>query len=368
MDRRSFLGLSVGSAMAIGLAPMLSARVSGPYTASNPLLLNQNENSLGMSPRAVEAAKKALALGHRYPDEHVAVLSADIARREGLPAGNIGVSNGSTGIIEAIIRAQADRNATIVAPAITYGQARRLASNWGMAYRVIPMGTDFEVDIAAMESTALTIDGPVLIYLVSPNNPTGRLTSSSAIAGWVKRAPDNVFFLIDEAYHELVADPLYKSAVSLVKAGYRNLVVTRTFSKIYAMAGMRVGYGIAHIEVMKQIKRYYSSWNVNVVAVIAATAALEDQVFFKRSFDENQAAKQMVYQAMKRSGLRCIPSEGNFILHETGMELEAYQRAMSDRHIRVGRGMGTGQHWNRLSMGTVGEMAYFLEQFRMLHG
>ena len=229
------------------------------------------------------------------------------------------------------------------------------------------MGTDFEMDIPAMESAALKIDGPVLIYLVSPNNPTGRLTPSSAIASWVKRAPENIFFLIDEAYHELVADPLYESAVSLVRTGYRNLVVTRTFSKIYAMAGMRVGYGIAHSEVMKQIKRFYSSWNVNAVAVVAAAAALEDQVFFKRSFDENQAAKQMVYQAMKQLGLRCIPSEGNFILHETGMDLKAYQRAMYDRHIRVGRDMGTGQHWNRLSMGTVGEMAYFLEQLQVLH-
>jgi len=367
MDRRSFIGLTAGAAAVVGLAPIMPARATELYSASHPLLLNQNENSLGMSPRTIESAKKAMALGHRYPDDHVATLGADLARREGLLPQNIGVSNGSTGIIEAIIRDQADKKATIVAPAITYGQAGRLADNWGVTYRTIPMGEDFKIDIAAMEAATHEIDGPVLVYLVSPNNPTGRLTPSNAIAAWVKRAPDNVFFLIDEAYHELVSDPLYESAVSLVKAGYKNLVVTRTFSKIYAMAGMRVGYGMAHTQVMDEIRRYYASWNVNVVALVAASAALGDHVFFKRSFDENQAAKRMVNETMNKLGLTCIPSEGNFILHEIGMDLKAYQRAMFDRHIRVGRDMGTGQRWNRLSMGTVDEMAYFLEQFQLLH-
>lgn len=367
MDRRSFLGFTAGAAAAVGLSPIMPAMALAPYTASHPLLLNQNENSLGMSPRAIEAARGALVMGHRYPDDNVTALGVDVARREGLVPQNIGVSNGSTGIIEAIIRVQADKKATIIAPAITYGLARRLAKNWGIAYRAIPMGADFKMDLAAMEAVSGEIDGAVMVYLVNPNNPTGRLTPSGSVAAWVKRAPDNIFFLVDEAYHELVTDPSYESALSLVKEGYDNLVVTRTFSKIYAMAGMRVGYGMAHTRVMDEIRRYYAGWNVNVAAVAAASAALRDQVFFKRSFDENQAAKQMVYKAMNRLGLGCIPSEGNFILHEIGMDLKAYQRAMSDRHIRVGRDMGVGQRWNRLSMGTVDEMAYFLEQFRLLH-
>jgi histidinol-phosphate aminotransferase len=320
-----------------------------------------------MSPKAIDAARRALALGHRYPDEHVTALAEELALREGLTAQNIAVSNGSTGIIEAIIRNQADKQATIVAPLITYGQAARLAENWGMSYQAITMGADFETDILGLERASLKIDGAVLVYLVTPNNPTGRLIPSDAIKAWVKRAPGNVFFLIDEAYHELVSNPLYESAVSLVKAGYKNLVVTRTFSKIYAMAGMRVGYGVAHADIMDEIRRYYASWNVNVAAAAAASAALGDRAFFKQSFDENQAAKQMVYQAMGKSGFACIPSEGNFILHETGMDLKAYQQAMSERFIRVGRDMGTGQRWNRLSMGTVDEMVYFLEQFRLLH-
>jgi len=125
---------------------------------------------------------------------------------------------------------------------------------------------------------------------------------------------------------------------------------------------------MAHVQVMEEIKRYYASWNVNVAALAAASEALRDHAFFKKSFDENQAAKKMVYKAMNKLGLRCIPSQGNFILHETGMDLKAYQRAMFERHILVGRDMGTGQRWNRLSMGKVDEMAYFLEQFRQLHG
>lgn len=367
MRRRSFLGVTAGAVAALSLTRVIPLRASETYSASRPLLLNQNENSLGMSPQAIEAARKALVLGHRYPDEHVEALGLEIARREGLSKETISISNGSTGIIEAIIHSQADKRATIIAPAITYGQAAGLAANWGMTYQAVPMGPDFSTDIKAMEAASLKIDGPVLVYLVTPNNPTGRLIPSGAVAAWVRRAPTNVFFLIDEAYHELVSDPLYESAVSLVKAGYKNLVVTRTFSKIYAMAGMRVGYGLAQAPVMDEIRRYYASWNVNVAAVSAATAALRDQAFFKQSFNENQAAKQMVYQSMAASGFRCIPSEGNFILHQIGMDLKPYQRAMAARHIRVGRDMGTGQRWNRLSMGTVDEMAYFLEQFKLVH-
>jgi len=360
--------MTAGAAAVIGLAPVMPAIAKGPYTASHPLLLNSNENALGMSPRAIATARKALALGNRYPDEQVENLAADLAGKEGLAPKNVAVSNGSTGIIEAIIHDWADKKATIVAPSITYGQAGRLASFWGIAYQSVPMGPDFETDLAAMEAVSLNIDGPVLVYLVNPNNPTGRLTSSSAIDAWVRRAPGNVFFLVDEAYHELVADPSYVSAVALVKAGYRNLVVTRTFSKIYAMAGMRVGYGIGHADVMDEIRRYYTSWNVNVVAAVTASEALGDHAFFKKSFDENQAAKRMVYQAMDKLGLACIPSEGNFILHQIPMDLKTYQRAMSERHILVGRDMGTGERWNRLSMGTVDEMAWFLTQFRQLNG
>jgi histidinol-phosphate aminotransferase len=366
MRRRSFLGLAAGAA-AVGLAPIMTAKAKSPYTASQPLLLNQNENSLGMSPRAIEAASNALALGHRYPDDYVLALRADLARREGLSPENIAISNGSTGFIEAVIRSQADKKATIVAPAITYGQARGLAKNLHMAYQAIPMAADFRTDIAAMEAASLEIDGAVLVYLVNPNNPTGRLTPTDSVAAWVRRAPGNVFFLIDEAYHELVSDPSYESALSLVRAGYENLVVTRTFSKIYAMAGMRVGYGLAHAKVMEEIRLYYVSWNVNIAALLAASTALEDRAFFIRSFAENQAAKQMVNSAMTKMGFKCIPSEGNFVLHEIGMNQKAYQRAMAERHIRVGRDMGTGERWNRLSMGTVEEMAYFLEQFQQLH-
>ncbi|PHS20191.1 MAG: aminotransferase class I [Kangiella sp.] len=370
MDRRLFLGFTASAAVTAASGSLLSvasATASGRYTARNPLLLNKNENPLGMSSRAIEAAKKALSIGHRYAGDYVTVLAEELALNEALKPQNIGVCNGSTRIIDAVIQNQANKNATIVAPAITYDQAQEATVNWNMAYQAIPMLADFKMDIAAMEIASLKIDGAVLVYLVSPNNPTGRLTPSNSIMAWIKRAPDNVFFLIDEAYHELVSDPLYKSAVSLVKGGYKNLVVTRTFSKIYAMAGMRIGYGIAHAEVMSEIKRYYASWNVNIVAAITASASLKDHAFFKKSFDENQTTKQMVYKTMNKLGLKCIPSEGNFILHEIGMDLKPYQRAMSERHILVGRDRGTGQRWNRLSMGTVEEMTYFIDQFQRLH-
>ncbi len=183
----------------------------------------------------------------------------------------------------------------------------------------------------------------------------------------MKRAPDNVFFLIDEAYHELVEDPAYQSCVKLVQEGHENLLIARTFSKIYAMAGMRLGYAIAAAPVVEDLNRYYSSWSVNIGAIEAGRASLKDKEFQSLSFNTNRKARDLTQSHLSELGLTYIPTQGNFLIHEIRMPLPAYQKRMRDAGILVGRDMKLGYGWNRLSMGTPEEMTRFLTALDSLH-
>ncbi len=361
LNRRMFLKTTLAGVAATALLPTISFADSSPYSKTNILKLNSNENSLGMSAHAKAAAIKGMAIGHRYPDDYVTGLAAKIAKIEGLGKNTVSMADGSTGILEAVIRQQAAKGATLIAPAITYGDAEYFAKSWDVPFKSVPMAAGFKIDLKALEAASLAIKGNVVIYLVTPNNPSGLLSNSDDIAAWIKRAPSNVFFIVDEAYHEYVSDPSYMSMVSLVREGHDNLIVARTFSKVYAMAGMRMGYGMATADVMAEIKQHYSSWSVSIASIFAASASLDDKSFLARSIASNAEAKKITYDGLAALGLNFMPSQTNFMLHEIGPDLKAYQNAMLNRHVKIGRDMGLGTGWNRLSVGTPDEMRHFLK-------
>ena len=361
MNRRQFF-TTVAGATAVMTLPM-------PLTlaSSKPLIkLSSNENPLGMSPLAKEAAAKALNTSHRYGDALVSKLSGEIAQLENLMESNVAIGNGATGILEAIIRQSLVSGSTLVQPEITYGDASWFATTAGMPQRLVPVDKQFNIDLDALEEETLKVKGPVLVYLVNPNNPTGLLLPYDKIASWVKRAPDNVFFLMDEAYHELVRDKDYQSCTRLIHEGHDNLVVIRTFSKIYAMAGMRLGYALGSEPVIKQLKRHYSDWSISVPAIQAGRASLQDGGFKKASFDNNEQALEVTVNGLESLGLNYIPSQGNFLIHQIKMPLQAYQKHMLASGIKVGRDMKLGYGWNRLSIGTPDEMQQFLRVLTML--
>ncbi len=366
-NRRAFLNITAASAAVASFPNIGFASDTGLYSAAKPLLLNQNENAYGMSPLAADAARKAVSIGHRYGDDYIVELEQKIAKLEGFAGNNVTIGAGSTGIIEAVVRAFASQNATFIEPALTYYQVKLFCDDWGLNLKRIPMAADFAIDIDAMEAAANKIDGPVVVYLVNPNNPTASLTASSDISAWIKRAPENVFFIIDEAYHDYVEEASYESALSLLKEGRKNLIVARTFSKVYALAGMRIGFGIAHADIMALVRRQYSSWNLNIAGVKAALTALDDQAYVKKCLAANKQARQSVYKTLDKLGLKYLPSHTNFLIHETGMHTKAYQKALLDQHIKVGDDKGAGENWSRLSLGTIKETEYFLDKLVKLY-
>lgn len=363
MDRRTFLAATAAVATSAAI-PWSRIRADTP----GPLLrLNANENPLGMSALARKAASEALDAGHRYSFGQEVLLAQEIATIEGLEADNVTIANGSTGILEAVVWQQATQGGTLVQPAVTFGAVAEMAEAAQLPRVDIPMLDGFRIDLEGMEAASKAIDGPVLVYLVTPNNPTGLLTPFADIAAWVRRAPDNVFFLIDEAYHELVDDPDYRSCVRLLQDGQDNLLVARTFSKIYAVAGMRLGYALGAAPVVGALQRYYSSWSVNIAAIQAGRASLRDSAFRERSFESNRAARDLTQTALAELGLDYVPTQGNFLIHEIRMPLPAYQQTMRGAGILVGRDMDLGYGWNRLSLGTPADMRRFLGTLETLH-
>lgn len=334
-----------------------------------PLLLHFNENSLGMSPKASLAAKRAIELyGNRYPDASFNELTLKLAAYHQVEPEQLIFGNGSTEVLQAIATYAARENASMIEPVPTFGALRGYCKAENLNVIQVPVGQDFEMNIAAMKKQANTQTGPVLINICNPNNPTGNIVDFSVLFEWINNAPDTHLFLLDEAYFAYAqANPRYKSGLDLIKQGKDNLVISRTFSKAHGMAGMRIGYGIATIKTAGKIKPFASGFNLNAAGLAAASAALDDKEFYAKSIKYNLLSKTILLDTLNKLELAYIPSDTNFVLHRIGKPLADYQAHMQRNGIRVGRKMTSDDRWNRISLGTPDEMKIFtktLMEFR----
>lgn len=359
------------------LAPaIVRADASPPWQlaerAGKPLLpLHYNENSLGMSPKALAAAQSALAnAGNRYPMQANAQLKEVLAQRNAIDPTQVLFGNGSSELLGSVaaLMAQQRQTATLVEPAPTFGGLRSHAVNYGLQVESVPVGKGFVTDIQALRHKTESIKGPVLVNICNPNNPTATIVDHKALTQWITEAPDSVFFLLDEAYYEYAKTYKgYQSALPLIQQGKENLFVIRTFSKIYGMAGMRIGYGFAAPETAKKLKGFSADWNLNIGGITAAMASLEDQDFYRKSLNSNHQAKAITIKALESLNLDYIPSYGNFILHKINTDVDTYSARMLANNIKVGRRMTPEDGWNRLSIGTPEQMMAFgetLQAFR----
>ena len=222
-------------------------------------------------------------------------------------------------------------------------------------------------DLEAMKAQADGFDGFSIVYLCNPNNPTATITQASVLNPWLHQENSRTAFIVDEAYAEFVTDPAFRSAVENVKTGSVNVVVTRTFSKIYAMAGLRVGYGLADAKTAAMIRNFVSIDNLNVAGAVAALASLKDEAFFERSLQSTNLARKIVTDALDELGIRYLPSEANFIFHKIKGEHQLYKERMAQAHVFVGREFAPAVGYSRVTLGTPQEMRAFvrvLKSFR----
>lgn len=379
MNRRTFFSTAAlaGTALA-GLTPAVkAAEPAAEFTKevvpskANPVYLNFNENSLGMAPSAKQAVADALVNAFRYPDDAKEAARTAIAKKFGVDAKQVTLGAGSSQVIQAIIAAkveaaqQAGMKVQLLEPTPTFGTAAAYAESLHVPVKDIVLQKDtLAVDMAAMKAAAAEFDGYTIVYFCNPNNPTGTVTGKNELSTWIKECAAKkspVFFLVDEAYGEYVEDPTFESGIELVKQGLTNLMVAKTFSKLYALAGLRLGYGIATSEVTAEIDIFESIDNINLAGAVAATATMADDAYLKMSLESTKASKAIVTAAFKELGITYLDTQANFIFHQVKGYSDDYQKAMAAQNIMVGRAFPPFVNWNRLTLGTPGEMKAFVK-------
>lgn len=323
--------------------------------------LASNENPLGMSEAAREAAAAALQDLARYPDGNGFELKAVLSEKLGVGLDQIVLGNGSNDILELAARALLSPGASAVYAQYAFA-VYPLATNAAGGHGIEVAARDFGHDLDAMAS-AITPDTRI-VFVANPNNPTGTFLPGGAIEAFLARVPADVLVVLDEAYTEyLDAGQRYDSIAWIAR--FPNLLVSRTFSKAYGLAGLRVGYGVGHPAVVDLLNRVRQPFNVSGVALAAATAALGDEAFLARSAELNRSGMRQFTEAFAGLGLEWIASAGNFVAVRVG-DAAAINRALLRQGVIVRPVAGYGMpEWLRISVGLPEENARCIEALRV---
>lgn len=353
-------------------------RAIAPYIAGKPIAelareyglreedivkLASNENPLGISPRAQEALLKAASDLGRYPDSNGFALKAALSQKLSVPADWITLGNGSNDILELAARAFLAPGKQAIYSQYSFA-VYPLATQGAGAQGIVVPARDFGHDLPAM-LRAVTADTN-LIFIANPNNPTGTFIPAADIEQLLQQLPARVMVVLDEAYNEYLPPELRFDSCAWVKR-FPNLIVSRTFSKAYGLAGLRVGYAIAQPEVTDLMNRVRQPFNVNTLAQVAALAALEDHDFLQQTYMLNRDGLALMTATFDALGLEYIPSYANFILVKVGDSVDAgakVNQALLKRGIIV-RPVGNYDlpQWLRISIGLPEENQAFLRAF-----
>ena len=327
--------------------------------------LGSNENPLGPSPRAIAAIQAALPEVSRYPDPKGLALKAALAQHLNVDIGQVTLGNGSHELLMLIAQCFADTSTSVVFsefgfavfPIATAAAGARALRVPALArdHATMPLGHDLDAMAQAIRPETR------IVYLANPNNPTGTWFGDAELERFLERVPATTLVVVDEAYAEFVATPELSSALPLLPR-FPNLIVTRTFSKAYALAGLRVGYAVSAAEVAAIFERLRESFNVNSLALAAAEAALADQAHVANGRAWNLAEREWLNEALRARGLRVLPSQTNFVLVDFSRDAAPIERALFERGV-IARPMGGYglPEFLRLSVGSRAENERLLD-------
>jgi histidinol-phosphate aminotransferase len=352
MDRRALLGaggvamLAATQARAAAVAAPAVATSFGP--AAGVALLSRNENPYGPAPSAVAAISSCAGKGCYYADKALERLTAMIAERFGVTPDHVVVASGSTEVLAGAALAYGAKG-KILCPELFWDTTVLYGEKKGVKVSRVALAPDMGVDLAALQA-ALTPDVS-LVHICNPNNPTGMALDGNALRAFVRAVGPKTTVLVDEAYIELTDDPEGRSVAALVKEG-ANLIVCRTFSKLYGMAGLRVGYAICQPETATMLRSYLMSFGGNAAGLAAAIASYDDEAFCRFSKAKVLEARGMMEEAVKRAGLTALPSQANFLFVKVP-DADALQKAMAARDIMIRGKYGNWANWSRVSTGRI---------------
>ncbi len=362
LSRRTFARtLGVGAATALlrplgGAKPLQAATRVAP--TSGLIRLSANENPYGPSSAALEAMREAFADAWRYPDEAQEGLTDAIARSHSVSLDQILLGDGSSEILKLAAAAFIGPKGKLVLAAPTFEAIATYTHAAGAEVVSVPLDGTFAHDVPAMAA----VSGASLLYICNPNNPTGSITPRTAIQHLLKIVPPTTMILVDEAYHHYAASPDYESVIPLT-ASRPNLIVARTFSKIYGMAGLRCGYAIASRELIRAMAAQQAWDSVNVIALAAARASLQDPAHVASGRKRNAATRSALLTALDKLGYQTVPSETNFIMIDVRRDVRPLINAMRTRGVHVGRLFPAMPHHMRVTIGRPEQMEAFVHAF-----
>ncbi len=322
--------------------------------------LASNENPLGPSPKAVEAVSKALSGLHRYPDGSCYYLKERLSPMLGVPHEMITFGNGSNEIIELLVRAYIRPGDEAIMGNPSFAVYPIAVKAVGGVSIEVPL-KDMRHDLPAMASK-ITKKTRV-IFIANPNNPTGTMVSGEEFREFMKSVPEDVIVCMDEAYYEFVTDPGFPDSLSYVKEGAPVLVL-RTFSKIYGLAGLRVGYGVANAGIMDYMNRVRQPFNVNSLAQVAAMAALEDRDHLEKTRKNNSEGLKSLLGSLRGMGYECVDTEANFFLVKVGDGKGVYDALLKKGVIVRPMASYNLPEYIRITVGLPEENKRFLNSFR----
>lgn len=372
ISRRNFARLLGAGAAAAMTRPIISIATTQEQPGLAPsggiVRLSSNENPYGPSAKALKAMNDATGLICRYPDDTADLLIDALAKLNGVNRDQILLGDGSGEILKLCADAftgptnngkNGSGRGKLIAADPTFEAILAHASRNGAEVVKIPVTASFSHDLPKMGAAAK--DG--LIYICNPNNPTASITPKNELNAFITKTPRQTMVLVDEAYHHYADSSDYESVIPLVKDN-PNLIVARTFSKIYGMAGLRCGYCIAQREVIERMRPHQSWDSVNIMALVAAIGSLNDPDQVTNSRRLNNEAKAFVVGELETMGYQQIPSQANFIMFNVKRPVVPLIQAMKQRNVQVGRLFPALPNHMRLTIGKKSEMEAFLSTFR----
>jgi histidinol-phosphate aminotransferase len=325
-----------------------------------PIRLSSNENPYGPSPLARIAMAENVIISNRYNWTLTSELVAVIAKKNNLTTDTILIGAGSTEILDRVVQLAALEKGNFIVAEPTFSYWGDAAQTLGLKKIAVPLTADKKHNLAAMLK-AITAETR-LIYICNPNNPTGTICETAELVAFIKEATKSVLVLVDEAYIDFTT----QKSVSNLVSDYKNLVIAKTFSKIYGLAGARIGYALAHSATIDRLANLQSWANgsVSVVSTAGALASLADEQFVKRIYDLNEKTRQYTIEQLECLAIKCIPSYSNFVYFSLANYKKDFFEQLKTHNIIGTKIYEDNGKWSRITVGTMEEMRQFINALK----
>jgi histidinol-phosphate aminotransferase len=322
-----------------------------------------NENPFGPSDKAKKAILEALPTSYQYPFMFLRDLSQKIAGFEGIDEDSIMLASGSSPLLMAAALTYSKPGGNIITGDPSYEDLPTKATRVGEKWIKVPLTADYKLDLDAMEKAI--DDNTGLIYICNPNNPTATVVDTAKLKAFCERVSKKVPVFIDEAYIDYLDDPQGTTMIPLVKAGNSNIIIARTFSKLYGFAGLRVGYVMTSPDTIKKLSAYTEAFmSISATSLQAALASYQDREYLDAALKKTNASKAYLYEVLKKEGYTYVPSCANFVLFPIKMEGKQFTDEMMKRGVGVRFWKFNNKEWCRVSVGRMDEMEAFAAAFK----